>query len=55
MPRPLSRKKSALRAKVPAFTFSTSRLRGQPHETAAEREEAERMKRAWIKKHGVRK
>lgn len=55
MPRPLSRKKSAARAKTPSFSFSTRRLRGVKPETEAEREDATRMKREWLAKNGVRK
>lgn len=55
MPRPVSRKKAAARAKMPSFSFTTRRLRGAPEETAAQREESERLKAEYLAKHGVKK
>lgn len=55
MPKPVSRRKAALKAKAPTFCFTTRRLRGVPVDTPAERDEAEKMKAKFIAENGVKR
>lgn len=50
MPRPVSRRAAAKRAKTPAFQFQTRALRGVPQETPAEREEKARLVREFLER-----